>query len=55
VFLEAGCGVGNMLCPLFEYYPNWEFCGFDFSAKAVDQLKIRAKEENLEGVYFTAI
>ncbi|KAI6184747.1 Methyltransferase-like protein [Aphelenchoides bicaudatus] len=50
VFLEAGCGVGNMLFPLIEYFPSWQFIGFDFSSKAIEHLQARSKEENIEGV-----
>jgi len=47
VFLEAGCGVGNMLFPLVEYFSNWQLFGFDFSANAVEQLQERAIKENI--------
>ncbi|KAF8358585.1 hypothetical protein PRIPAC_93580 [Pristionchus pacificus] len=47
-YLEAGCGVGNMLFPLAEVYPNWKWQAFDFSANAVRLLEERAKEIGLE-------
>ncbi|KAK0406625.1 hypothetical protein QR680_018697 [Steinernema hermaphroditum] len=47
-YLEAGCGVGNMLFPLTEYFPNWQFHGFDFSKNAVKLMDDRAAEMNLK-------
>ncbi|GMT19347.1 hypothetical protein PFISCL1PPCAC_10644, partial [Pristionchus fissidentatus] len=47
-YLEAGCGVGNMLFPLAEVYPHWKWQAFDFSANAVGMLKERAKERDIE-------
>uniref|UniRef100_A0AC35FN59 tRNA N(3)-methylcytidine methyltransferase n=1 Tax=Panagrolaimus sp. PS1159 TaxID=55785 RepID=A0AC35FN59_9BILA len=47
-YLEAGCGVGNMLFPLSEWYPHWEFYGFDFSKNAVRLLEERAANINLK-------
>jgi len=46
-FLEIGCGVGNLLFPLVEYYPNWRLHGIDFSHTALDLLNRRALEEGL--------
>uniref|UniRef100_A0A1I7YSC1 PXA domain-containing protein n=1 Tax=Steinernema glaseri TaxID=37863 RepID=A0A1I7YSC1_9BILA len=46
-YLEAGCGVGNMLFPLTEYFPNWSFYGFDFSKNAVRLMNERAAQKNL--------
>ncbi|CAD5211142.1 unnamed protein product [Bursaphelenchus okinawaensis] len=43
IFIEMGCGVGNMLFPLTEYYPHWTFYGFDFSANAIKELQERGK------------
>ncbi|CAD5215519.1 unnamed protein product [Bursaphelenchus xylophilus] len=51
VFVEMGCGVGNMLFPLIEYYPHWDFFGFDFSENAIQELKKRARNS---GVSITA-
>uniref|UniRef100_A0A0M3HV49 tRNA N(3)-methylcytidine methyltransferase n=1 Tax=Ascaris lumbricoides TaxID=6252 RepID=A0A0M3HV49_ASCLU len=42
IYLEAGCGVGNMLFPLIEYFPWWYFYGFDFSTNAIRLLNQRA-------------
>lgn len=47
--LEAGCGVGNMLFPLMEHFPNWVFCGVDFSPRAIGMLNKRAAEMNASG------
>nr|CDJ85080.1 Methyltransferase type 12 domain containing protein [Haemonchus contortus] len=44
VFLEAGCGVGNMLFPLKESFPNFSLQGFDFSPRAVKMCSDRAKQ-----------
>jgi methyltransferase-like protein 6 len=49
IFLEAGCGVGNMLFPLIDHFPNWRFYGFDFSSRAIAQLQKRAEESELKG------
>lgn len=46
-FLEVGCGVGNLLFPLMEYYPNWRLHGIDFSHNALDLLNRRAIGEGL--------
>ena len=43
-YLEAGCGVGNMLFPLAAAFPNFRLQGFDFSKNAVDMLRQRADE-----------
>ncbi|TKR67464.1 hypothetical protein L596_023613 [Steinernema carpocapsae] len=45
-YLEAGCGVGNMLFPLTEYFPEWNFFGFDFSKNAVKLMDERAAQLN---------
>ncbi|CAI5444255.1 unnamed protein product [Caenorhabditis angaria] len=47
-YLEAGCGVGNMLFPLVSELPNLKLFAFDFSANAVKLLEKRAEELNLE-------
>ncbi|KDN53045.1 S-adenosyl-L-methionine-dependent methyltransferase, partial [Tilletiaria anomala UBC 951] len=39
VLLEVGCGVGNMLYPLLERYPNLKCHACDFSKRAVDFVK----------------
>uniref|UniRef100_A0A914CC79 tRNA N(3)-methylcytidine methyltransferase n=1 Tax=Acrobeloides nanus TaxID=290746 RepID=A0A914CC79_9BILA len=44
VFIEAGCGVGNLIFPLMEFYPYWKFCGFDFSNHAIQLLNDRAEK-----------
>jgi len=46
-FLEVGCGVGNLLVPLAEYYPSWRLHGTDFSHTAIDLLNRRALEEGI--------
>lgn len=38
-----------MLFPLAEYFPHWSFFGFDFSANAVEEVRKRAEEQQLEG------
>ncbi|CAD6200045.1 unnamed protein product [Caenorhabditis auriculariae] len=43
-YIEAGCGVGNMLFPLQREFPNWNMFAFDFSEKALTLLKKRASE-----------
>uniref|UniRef100_A0A915B783 tRNA N(3)-methylcytidine methyltransferase n=1 Tax=Parascaris univalens TaxID=6257 RepID=A0A915B783_PARUN len=42
IYLDAGCGVGNMLFPLIECFPWWYFYGFDFSRNAITLLSQRA-------------
>ncbi|KAI1729376.1 methyltransferase domain-containing protein [Ditylenchus destructor] len=42
-FLEAGCGVGNMLIPLHDYFPLWSLYGMDFSNKAIEILQQKAQ------------
>lgn len=48
-WMEAGCGVGNAMLPVFEQYggqPNWvSLLGFDISAVAISLLK--EKQEKL--------
>uniref|UniRef100_A0A0N4ZHA7 tRNA N(3)-methylcytidine methyltransferase n=1 Tax=Parastrongyloides trichosuri TaxID=131310 RepID=A0A0N4ZHA7_PARTI len=46
-YLEAGCGVGNMLFPIKEYFNNWIICGFDFSENAINIVKERASNANV--------
>ncbi|CAJ0598819.1 unnamed protein product [Cylicocyclus nassatus] len=48
VFLEAGCGVGNMLFPLKAAFPELRVQGFDFSPRAIQMCSERAKELNTE-------
>lgn len=47
-WLEAGCGVGNAMLPIFEEYghlPQWRaMFGFDISAVAIDLLERKKKE-----------
>ncbi|ETN86137.1 methyltransferase domain protein [Necator americanus] len=43
-FLEAGCGVGNMLFPLKSAFPCLCLQGFDFSSRAIQICSERAKE-----------
>ncbi|RCN41918.1 Tat binding protein 1(TBP-1)-interacting protein, partial [Ancylostoma caninum] len=43
-FLEAGCGVGNMLFPMKSAFPNLRLQGFDFSPRAVQMCSERATE-----------
>ncbi|KAL3123796.1 hypothetical protein niasHT_010009 [Heterodera trifolii] len=40
--LDAGCGCGNTLFPLAKFFPNWTFCGVDFSSNALSLLQQRA-------------
>ncbi|UMM25168.1 hypothetical protein L5515_005102 [Caenorhabditis briggsae] len=47
LYLEAGCGVGNMLFPLVAEIPKLKLFAFDFSANAVRMLEERAKELEL--------
>ncbi|CAJ0561662.1 unnamed protein product, partial [Mesorhabditis spiculigera] len=47
LYLEAGCGVGNMLFPIAEAYSHWRFQAFDFSKNAVKLLEERAKEKKI--------
>ncbi|KAI6196376.1 Cyclin domain-containing protein [Aphelenchoides besseyi] len=47
VFLEAGAGVGNMLFPLTEYFNNWKFYAFDFASNAVEEIRKRAQESDV--------
>ncbi|KAH7727082.1 Methyltransferase type 12 [Aphelenchoides avenae] len=47
VFLEAGCGVGNMLFPVSEYFPEWSLCAFDFSKNAIALLDERAQSKGI--------
>ncbi|CAI2348784.1 unnamed protein product [Caenorhabditis sp. 36 PRJEB53466] len=42
-YLEAGCGVGNMLFPLVAELPKLKLFAFDFSDNAVKLLEERAK------------
>ncbi|PAV69819.1 hypothetical protein WR25_26063 [Diploscapter pachys] len=44
VFLEAGCGVGNMLFPLQSAFPSMRLQAFDFSPSALTLLNERANE-----------
>ncbi|VDP22228.1 unnamed protein product [Heligmosomoides polygyrus] len=44
VFLEAGCGVGNMLFPLKIAFPHFRLQAFDFSPRAVQMCAERAKQ-----------
>lgn len=37
--MEAGCGTGSTLYPLFEAHPEAFFYAFDFSSVAVDLVK----------------
>uniref|UniRef100_A0A0R3RU91 tRNA N(3)-methylcytidine methyltransferase n=1 Tax=Elaeophora elaphi TaxID=1147741 RepID=A0A0R3RU91_9BILA len=46
-FLEAGCGVGNLLFPLIHLYPHWDFYAFDFSDNAIRLLRERSETSNL--------
>uniref|UniRef100_A0AC35TUJ5 tRNA N(3)-methylcytidine methyltransferase n=1 Tax=Rhabditophanes sp. KR3021 TaxID=114890 RepID=A0AC35TUJ5_9BILA len=46
-YLDAGCGVGNMLFPLAQYFPTWKLQGFDFSDNAIGLLQERAKKESI--------
>ncbi|CAB3403641.1 unnamed protein product [Caenorhabditis bovis] len=46
-YLEAGCGVGNMLFPLAAEIPNLKLFAFDFSVNAVKLLSKRAAELSL--------
>ncbi|KAF1760577.1 hypothetical protein GCK72_008826 [Caenorhabditis remanei] len=46
-YLEAGCGVGNMLFPLVAEIPKLKLFAFDFSDNAVRLLEERAKELKL--------
>ncbi|KAK6055025.1 methyltransferase domain protein, partial [Cooperia oncophora] len=48
VFLEAGCGVGNMLFPLKTAFPNFHLQAFDFSPRAVQMCSERAKQLGIE-------
>ncbi|VDK49012.1 unnamed protein product, partial [Anisakis simplex] len=43
-YLEAGCGVGNMLFPLMDYFPLWNVVAFDFSSNAIQLLIERFKQ-----------
>ncbi|KAM3723312.1 SWI/SNF chromatin-remodeling accessory subunit [Dirofilaria immitis] len=45
-FLEAGCGVGNLVFPLMHLYPHWNFYAFDFSDKAIRLLRGRSEAHN---------
>ncbi|KAL6727773.1 hypothetical protein Aduo_009621 [Ancylostoma duodenale] len=47
-FLEAGCGVGNMLFPMKSAFPNLRLQGLDFSPRAVQMCSERAKELGVE-------
>ncbi|RCN38013.1 methyltransferase domain protein [Ancylostoma caninum] len=47
-FLEAGCGVGNMLFPMKSAFPNLRLQGFDFSPRAVQMCSERATELGIE-------
>ncbi|OZC09458.1 methyltransferase domain protein [Onchocerca flexuosa] len=46
-FLEAGCGVGNLIFPLMHLYPHWNFYAFDFSNNAIRLLRERNEAHNL--------
>ncbi|KJH52506.1 hypothetical protein DICVIV_01352 [Dictyocaulus viviparus] len=48
-YLEAGCGVGNMLFPLKSAFPNFRLHAFDFSKRAVQMCSERAKQLNVGG------
>ena len=43
VLLEVGCGVGNMLYPLLDKNPQLQVHCCDFSARAVDIVKVRLR------------
>uniref|UniRef100_A0A8R1DIS3 tRNA N(3)-methylcytidine methyltransferase n=1 Tax=Caenorhabditis japonica TaxID=281687 RepID=A0A8R1DIS3_CAEJA len=47
-YLEAGCGVGNMMFPLVAELPNLKLFAFDFSENAVKLLAERASELGLK-------
>uniref|UniRef100_A0A0K0F9S1 tRNA N(3)-methylcytidine methyltransferase n=1 Tax=Strongyloides venezuelensis TaxID=75913 RepID=A0A0K0F9S1_STRVS len=47
-YLEAGCGVGNMLFPIKEFFPNWDVYGFDFSENAVNIVKEKGITNNVK-------
>uniref|UniRef100_A0A0K0EDI8 tRNA N(3)-methylcytidine methyltransferase n=1 Tax=Strongyloides stercoralis TaxID=6248 RepID=A0A0K0EDI8_STRER len=47
-YLEVGCGVGNMLFPIKEFFPNWDVYGFDFSDNAINIIKEKGKATNVE-------
>lgn len=46
-FLEAGCGVGNLLFPIIHLYPHWSFYAFDFSDNAIRLLRERSEASSL--------
>lgn len=46
-FLEAGCGVGNLIFPLIHIYPHWNFYAFDFSENAIRLLRERSEASSL--------
>lgn len=43
VYLEAGCGVGNMLFPVCNEFRWFKFYAFDFSPRAIALMGERAK------------
>uniref|UniRef100_A0A0K0D965 tRNA N(3)-methylcytidine methyltransferase n=1 Tax=Angiostrongylus cantonensis TaxID=6313 RepID=A0A0K0D965_ANGCA len=47
-YLEAGCGVGNMLFPLKSVFSNFRLQAFDFSPRAVEMCVERAKRLNVK-------
>ncbi|CEF68265.1 Methyltransferase-like protein 6 [Strongyloides ratti] len=46
-YLEVGCGVGNMLFPIKEYFPHWDVYGFDFSDNAINIVKEKGISTNV--------
>lgn len=46
-YLEIGCGVGNLLFPLKQQYPHWNFYAFDFSDNAIRLLQERCAASGL--------
>ena len=47
--IELGCGVGNFIFPILEANKSASGFSCDFSPRAVDFVKKRAKDEGLEG------
>ncbi|WP_420623201.1 class I SAM-dependent methyltransferase [Candidatus Poriferisodalis sp.] len=50
--LDVGCGAGVSACLIAEKWPNTEVVGFDPSAIAVEQARVRAEEAGLENATF---